>query len=36
MVSLYGPAAGATMGGVNILAVDTAPKVLEGSWHGDP
>ena len=23
------------MGGVNILAVDTAPKVIEGTWHGD-
>ena len=21
--------------GCNILAVDTAPKVLEGNWHGD-
>jgi uncharacterized protein (DUF1330 family) len=31
----YGQAAGAAMGGVNVLAVDTAPKVLEGSWHGD-
>ena len=31
----YGKAAGAAMGGVNILAVDTAPKVVEGSWHGD-
>src|ERR1700738_1899183 len=31
----YGRAAGAAMGGVNILAVDTAPKVVEGSWHGD-
>ena len=31
----YGKAAGAAMGGVNILAVDTAPKVLEGNWHGD-
>jgi hypothetical protein len=31
----YGQAAGAAMGGVNILAVDTAPKVVEGSWHGD-
>ena len=31
----YGRAAGAAMGGVNILAVDTAPKVIEGSWHGD-
>jgi uncharacterized protein (DUF1330 family) len=31
----YGQAAGAAMGGVNILAVDTAPKVIEGSWHGN-
>jgi uncharacterized protein (DUF1330 family) len=28
-------AAGAAMGGVSILAVDTAPKVIEGTWHGD-
>jgi uncharacterized protein (DUF1330 family) len=31
----YGQAAGAAMGGVNILAVDTAPKVVEGTWHGN-
>ncbi len=31
----YARAAGAAMGGVNILAVDTAPAVIEGSWHGD-
>ncbi|BBY05651.1 DUF1330 domain-containing protein [Mycobacterium noviomagense] len=31
----YAQAAGAAMGGVNILAVDTAPQVLEGDWHGD-
>jgi uncharacterized protein (DUF1330 family) len=31
----YGRAAGAAMGGVKILAVDTAPKVIEGTWHGD-
>jgi uncharacterized protein (DUF1330 family) len=31
----YGKAAGAAMGGVNVLAVDTAPKVVEGTWHGD-
>lgn len=31
----YGRAAGAAMGGVNVLAVDTAPKVVEGTWHGD-
>jgi uncharacterized protein (DUF1330 family) len=30
----YAQAAGAAMGGVNILAVDTAPEVVEGSWHG--
>ncbi|MGO9036042.1 DUF1330 domain-containing protein [Mycobacterium sp.] len=31
----YGQAAGAAMGGVNILAVDAAPKVVEGTWHGN-
>jgi uncharacterized protein (DUF1330 family) len=31
----YAQAAGAAMGGVTILAVDTAPKVIEGAWHGD-
>jgi uncharacterized protein (DUF1330 family) len=31
----YGKAAVAAMGGVNVLAVDTAPKVVEGTWHGD-
>ena len=31
----YAQAAGAAMGGVNVLAVDTAPTVLEGGWHGD-
>ena len=31
----YGRAAGAAMGGVNILAVDTKPAVIEGDWHGD-
>lgn len=31
----YAQAAGAAMGDVNILAVDTAPEVIEGSWHGD-
>ena len=31
----YGRAAGAAMGGVNILAVDTKPAVVEGDWHGD-
>src|ERR1700759_1470051 len=31
----YGRAAGAAMGGVNILAVDTKPETIEGTWHGD-
>ena len=31
----HGQAAGAAMGGVNVLAVDTAPKVVEGAWHGN-
>jgi uncharacterized protein (DUF1330 family) len=31
----YGRAAGAAMGGVKILAVDTTPETLEGTWHGD-
>src|SRR2546423_5107811 len=31
----YGRAAGAAMGGVNILAVDAKPAVIEGTWHGD-
>ena len=31
----YGRAAGAAMGGVNILAVDTMAETLEGTWHGD-
>jgi uncharacterized protein (DUF1330 family) len=31
----YGRAAGAAMGGVKILAVDTAPETIEGEWHGD-
>jgi uncharacterized protein (DUF1330 family) len=31
----YAQAAGAAMGAVNVLAVDTAPKVVEGSWHGN-
>ena len=31
----YGKAAGAAMGGVKVLAVDTAPKILEGDWHGN-
>jgi uncharacterized protein (DUF1330 family) len=30
----YGRAAGAAMSGVEILAVDTKPQVLEGNWHG--
>ncbi|BBX41750.1 DUF1330 domain-containing protein [Mycobacterium simiae] len=31
----YAQAAGSAMSGATILAVDTAPKVIEGSWHGD-
>ena len=31
----YAQAAGPTMGGANVLAVDAAPKVVEGTWHGD-
>ena len=31
----YAQAAGGAMAGVNILAVDTAPRVVEGTWHGD-
>ncbi len=31
----YGRAAGAAMGEVHILAVDTSPQTIEGTWHGD-
>jgi uncharacterized protein (DUF1330 family) len=31
----YARAAGTAMADVKILAVDTAPRVIEGSWHGD-
>ncbi|BBY24551.1 hypothetical protein MSTO_47560 [Mycobacterium stomatepiae] len=31
----YAQAAGGTMSGATVLAVDTAPKVVEGDWHGD-
>lgn len=31
----YGRAARSAMGGVRVLSVDTAPQLLEGSWHGD-
>jgi uncharacterized protein (DUF1330 family) len=31
----YGKAAGGAMAGATILAVDTKPKVIEGTWHGD-
>ena len=31
----YAQAAGAAMGGVNVLAVDTAPTIVEGTWRGD-
>ena len=34
-VKAYGKAAAAAMGGATILAVDTAPTVIEGAWHGD-
>jgi uncharacterized protein (DUF1330 family) len=30
----YGRAAGAAMGNVKVLAVDTKPELLEGQWHG--
>jgi len=30
----YGRAAGAAMSGARVLAVDTAPELLEGQWHG--
>ena len=30
----YGKAAGAAMGGVKVLSVETKPQVLEGNWHG--
>ncbi|MGD1169943.1 DUF1330 domain-containing protein [Mycobacterium seoulense] len=31
----YARAAGSAMAGATILAVDAAPRVIEGSWHGD-
>lgn len=31
----YGQAAGPTLAGVPVLAVDQAPEVLEGEWHGN-
>ncbi len=34
-MNAYGRAAGAAMGGVNILAVDTKATVIEGTWRGD-
>jgi uncharacterized protein (DUF1330 family) len=36
-MAAYARAAGPTMaaGGVSVLAVDRAPQLLEGSWHGD-
>ena len=30
----YGQAARTAMGGATVLAVDTAAKVIEGTWHG--
>jgi uncharacterized protein (DUF1330 family) len=31
----YGQAARTAMDGATVLAVDTAAKVIEGTWHGD-
>jgi uncharacterized protein (DUF1330 family) len=31
----YARAAGGAMAGVTILAVETAPRVIEGTWYGD-
>jgi len=31
----YAQAAGPTMTGTSVLVVDTTPKVVEGTWHGD-
>ncbi|MEZ0350252.1 DUF1330 domain-containing protein [Mycobacterium sp. pR1184] len=31
----YAEAAIPTMSGATALAVDAAPKVVEGNWHGD-
>ncbi|MGD1241034.1 DUF1330 domain-containing protein [Mycobacterium seoulense] len=31
----YARAAGSAMAGATILAVDAAPRVIEGTWHGD-
>ncbi|OBG74403.1 hypothetical protein A5714_16145 [Mycobacterium sp. E2462] len=31
----YARAAGSAMTGATVLAVDTAPEVVEGAWHGD-
>ncbi|MCV7063450.1 DUF1330 domain-containing protein, partial [Mycolicibacterium vaccae] len=31
----YAQAAGGAMAGVNILAADPSPTVVEGNWHGD-
>lgn len=31
----YAREAGTAMAGARILAVDTAPQVIEGEWHGD-
>lgn len=31
----YGKAAGPTMAGATILAVETQHEVLEGQWHGN-
>ncbi|MEX1006598.1 MAG: DUF1330 domain-containing protein [Acidimicrobiia bacterium] len=31
----YGQAARPALAGVSVLAVDQAPEVLEGEWHGN-
>jgi uncharacterized protein (DUF1330 family) len=31
----YAQAAGSAMTGANVLAVDRAPQIIEGNWHGD-
>jgi uncharacterized protein (DUF1330 family) len=34
-MKVYGQAARTAMDGATVLAVDTAAKVIEGTWHGD-
>jgi uncharacterized protein (DUF1330 family) len=31
----YAQAAGPTMTGAGVLAVERSPQILEGDWHGD-